>query len=44
MRLLVESLRRLFVCGNISSDVIVDMKNNGKISCDEAEYILSQNK
>ena len=42
MRMLVESLRRLYRAGKLREDKIREMKTGGKITDEEMEYILKE--
>ena len=42
MRTLVESLKRLYTAGKTDEEKIREMATDGKISSEEAEYILGK--
>ena len=42
MRILVESLKRLYESGRVTKDELLDRVASGKISQEEYEYITSQ--
>ena len=42
MRTLVESLKRLYAAGKTDEEKIREMGNDGKVSPEEAEYILGK--
>ena len=42
MRILVESLKRLFFSGKISKDRLDEMATEGKITADEWNYIIKE--
>ena len=43
MRILVESLKRLYESKKIDKDKLQEMKNDGKISEDEFDFIILDN-
>ena len=42
MRILVESLKRLYESGRVTKEELLDRVSSGKISQEEYEYITSQ--
>lgn len=42
MRILVESLKRLYDTGRVTKEELLERVENGKITKDEYEYITSQ--
>lgn len=42
MRTLVESLKRLYSNGKITNEKLIEMKDTGKITLEEYEYITNE--
>ena len=40
MRILVESLKRLFFCGKIDNNRLDELLSSGKITAEERDYIF----